>query len=1191
MKKLLPILLGLTLFAQSALATTSVPWQQTNLTDKFIFPALVNGNTMGIIVKASSTLQDTTMRNATATNATTTNFFSIIASSSKLFTAQSNGCVQITNGQLLSIGANCGTGSGSVTSVSDNGGGTLTISPTTGSVLAGINLANPNTWTGGQIFGNTTTTNATTTTLTIKSILSKLLLTDANGVVSPYTGTTCTNQFIRALSVLGVATCNTVQNTDLANSSITVNGTVFNLGDSKTVTAASSTLLGDNNSFTGATTLNTTLHTGSTTLQNFTALNSTSSNATTTNLFSNTASTTNLFVATGPCSGGNALNVVNGKITCGSVTVTSAASSTLLGDNNTFSGANNFATMLVNGSSTLQNFTGLNSTTTNATTSNSFSGVASSSKLFTASFSGAGLASCSGTNALSWTAGLFGCVAIPQGTVTSVTGTANRITSTGGATPQIDISGSYVGQASITTIGTLSSGAVPASLVTSGTFGSGNYVFPSQVEHDGSTTLQNFTGLQSTTTNSTSTNLFASIASTTSLFLATGNCSGSSALNVVIGKVVCGAISGVSAASSTLYADNGNFIGSNQFANLLVNGSTTLQNFTGLNSTSTNATSSAFAILTVLNCNGNSVLETNSTGGVQCGADNAASTTLLTDNNHFTGGNIFTASTTIGDGSWAGGLTVSGSATTSGTTTLANGAGMPHVAIGAALPNYGYLPNDLLNVTGNSGGLNDYLAINMVNPNAGTCATADLTAANNLASNAAFFADLGHTSSGFTGVGCTNNPFTAFSANSTYLFDPSGNMNFALGSTTALTNFRWFGGGYGTSNQLMNLSTNGRLGLGTTTSQWQLELSTSTRPQLALSDGTLTDGIWTERNAGGNFYGDFANPSTFATSSVSKFTVLSNGNVGIGTSTPWAELSVASSSPNYTNPLFAISTSTLNLGQIITAFATTSSMIGEAIPTLDDGARVVIGATPTGMLLDQLFVNGRVSSAWQYNACDSFSITQTVSSVLDNICGFMTWRETVNASLGPVGGSDNYSLGGQLTMAGAATADNSTLILGAAIPAAGLGSTTPIMETRVVLQAPISSTTESIIGFTQSFMVVNNGGCMVAATSTNNWQAICDTDSSHVTQVDTGVATSTTVDTLFRLELAPNRFTVYSKTSPYNSMTKVAEITSNIPGAASGLTLQPQITRFRVTGGNSTIPTMNVWSIRYWRQNPWEANQ
>lgn len=46
----------------------------------------------------------------------------------------------------------------------------------------------------------------------------------------------------------------------------------------------------------------------------------------------------------------------------------------------------------------------------------------------------------------------------PSSGVTSVSGTANRITSTGGATPVIDISASYVGQSSITTLGTITTG-------------------------------------------------------------------------------------------------------------------------------------------------------------------------------------------------------------------------------------------------------------------------------------------------------------------------------------------------------------------------------------------------------------------------------------------------------------------------------------------------------------------------------------------------------------------------------------------------------------------------------------------------------------------------------------------------------------------------------------------------------------
>lgn len=42
--------------------------------------------------------------------------------------------------------------------------------------------------------------------------------------------------------------------------------------------------------------------------------------------------------------------------------------------------------------------------------------------------------------------------------VTSVSGTADRITSTGGTTPVIDIAGTYVGQTSITTLGTIATG-------------------------------------------------------------------------------------------------------------------------------------------------------------------------------------------------------------------------------------------------------------------------------------------------------------------------------------------------------------------------------------------------------------------------------------------------------------------------------------------------------------------------------------------------------------------------------------------------------------------------------------------------------------------------------------------------------------------------------------------------------------
>lgn len=59
---------------------------------------------------------------------------------------------------------------------------------------------------------------------------------------------------------------------------------------------------------------------------------------------------------------------------------------------------------------------------------------------------------------LTLAAGIPAWVAPSGGTVTSVSGTANRITSTGGTTPVIDIAATYVGQTSITTLGTITTG-------------------------------------------------------------------------------------------------------------------------------------------------------------------------------------------------------------------------------------------------------------------------------------------------------------------------------------------------------------------------------------------------------------------------------------------------------------------------------------------------------------------------------------------------------------------------------------------------------------------------------------------------------------------------------------------------------------------------------------------------------------
>lgn len=70
---------------------------------------------------------------------------------------------------------------------------------------------------------------------------------------------------------------------------------------------------------------------------------------------------------------------------------------------------------------------------------------------------------------IAWTA-----FSTASSTVTSVSGTANRITSSGGTTPVIDIASTYVGQTSLTTLGTITTGIWNATPIDLATYVTGN---------------------------------------------------------------------------------------------------------------------------------------------------------------------------------------------------------------------------------------------------------------------------------------------------------------------------------------------------------------------------------------------------------------------------------------------------------------------------------------------------------------------------------------------------------------------------------------------------------------------------------------------------------------------------------------------------------------------------------------------
>ncbi|GEM_PF-2196362 len=106
----------------------------------------------------------------------------------------------------------------------------------------------------------------------------------------------------------------------------------------------------------------------------------------------------------------------------------------------------------------------------------------------------------------------------------------------------------------------------------------------------------------------------------------------------------------------------------------------------------------------------------------------------------------------------------------------------------------------------------------------------------------------------------------------------------------------------------MVIDNGGKVGIGTTSPTGLLTLASTTAAQLSLSAGAGV-GQWAFRNAGGNLYFATTTVAGTATTSTSALTIIgSSGNVGIGTTTPWAQLSV---NPNgISGPAFVIGSST-----------------------------------------------------------------------------------------------------------------------------------------------------------------------------------------------------------------------------------------------------------------------------------------
>lgn len=328
----------------------------------------------------------------------------------------------------------------------------------------------------------------------------------------------------------------------------------------------------------------------------------------------------------------------------------------------------------------------------------------------------------------------------------------------------------------------------------------------------------------------------------------------------------------------------------------------------------------------------------------------------------------------------------------------------------------------------------------------------------------------------------------------------------------------------------------------------------------------------------------------------------SNGAVGFGSTTPWANFAIASSTwgavaADYNRPLFAVATSSSLSGELFSITATsTGSSFGGVTSALSNGARIVMGEFSKIVSSFTLFLNGPYSSSWSNNFCDRMYLLATLSADTLNVCGgFVSFDEgstatLANSSFGP-GGVGEY--GGVLMSITNGTASDSAMLHGGPHRAEYIGSSTPKMEVIIGELNNVSTTTGFYIGFEDIAPGGGNNnpsrGCYFAATTTANWLAVCD-NGTNETIVNTGFATSTaaTYAAKMRIEMGPSVANFYMSSSEYNVYTRVASITGTIP---TGNAIAPNVHIRRIAGGTSIAPEIRVAAFRLWYAVPFFSTE
>jgi hypothetical protein len=171
-----------------------------------------------------------------------------------------------------------------------------------------------------------------------------------------------------------------------------------------------------------------------------------------------------------------------------------------------------------------------------------------------------------------------------------------------------------------------------------------------------------------------------------------------------------------------------------------------------------------------------------------------------------------------------------------------------------------------------------------------------------------------------------------------------------------------------------------------------------------------------------------------------KFTLDTNGNIGIGTSTPGALLHLSTSTANLTNIFMVSGTSSRSLLRV-----------QQDVTDPLDVERVIIGqggiaaAKPDSMARDQLYVFGRINSSWDYAGYDFMNGRTALSA--DGDLGGNLWFDEVSASTATFTSVAGYS--GILRVAIATAAANVSDWVGSGGVQVTQRSLNPVFEARI----------------------------------------------------------------------------------------------------------------------------------------------